>query len=101
MLKHRLFTQWAADQMEATLITKDKAGYMPWEAQTHNSRWLHVCKEFEEVRQCIEKCCLEEKRTPDTVKNLQAELTDLALTAMMMAGGFDTCMSKLRRGRRQ
>lgn len=100
MMKQRLFTQWAADQMEATLIRKDKEGYKPWETLTHGQRWRAVQREWIEVNAEIEKCVAEERRDTEAIERLQLELTDLALTAMMLAGGFDETMSKLKRGRR-
>jgi len=99
-MKQRLFTQWAADRMEDTLVRKDKAGYSPWETQTHAQRYHKLLEEWHEVQEAVSCCCIEERRTDEAVIHLQLELTDLALSAMMMAGGFDEIVSKLKRGRR-
>ncbi|MBF0229165.1 MAG: hypothetical protein HQK63_06180 [Desulfamplus sp.] len=99
-MKLRLFTSWAADKMEETLLVKDKKGYQPWEEQTHAQRYQHLMEEIAEAKVAMARCYLEEKRTQDAIKHLQSELVDVALTAMMLAGGFDENLSKLKRGRR-
>ena len=45
-------------------------------------------EEFEEVQEAISGVLIEEKRTPEAIKHLQAELCDLAVTAFMLSGGF-------------
>jgi len=100
MMKQRLFTQWAADRMEETLIRKDREGYKSWESLTHGQRWEAMRREWREVNEAW--AALEEVAMlpPSAIEQLQLELTDLALTAMMLAGGFDETMAKLKRGRR-
>lgn len=94
-MKLRLFTQWAADQMESTLIKKDDLGYQGWEDLSHEQRYRHLLREVQELM-------LEFKPdlTPEEAGRLKAEATDVANTAMMLAGGFDEKISKLKRGRR-
>ena len=100
-MKLRLFTSWAADKMEETLLLKDKKGYEAWETQSHAKRYNQLLQEWEEVKDAVGQCCIEEKQTDENIKHLQLELTDLAIAAMMMAGGFDESIQKLRRGRKQ
>jgi len=93
--KLRLFTRWAAEQMEATLIKKDALGYKGWEALSHQQRYENFMKEVVEL--------MDEFRpdlTPEQAERLMAEATDVANTAMMLAGGFDEKISKLKRGRK-
>lgn len=94
----RPFVQWAALRMERTLRKKDDEEYPDWETATHPARYELMHDEWWEVQEAIKPCCLEETRTPEAIEHLQQELVDLALTAMMLAGGFDEEMSKLRRG---
>ena len=94
-MKLRLFTQWAADQMESTLIKKDALGYKEWEALSHQQRYENFMKEVVEL--------MDEFRpdlTPEQAERLRAEATDVANTAMMLAGGFEPIIQDLARGRR-
>lgn len=95
----RPFTLWAANAIEKTLKLKDALHYPAWESFTHADRWQGLQRELVEVHEAYEECCLEEKRTPEAIKHLQAELCDLAVTAFMLSGGFDEKISSLKRGR--
>jgi NTP pyrophosphatase (non-canonical NTP hydrolase) len=98
-MKLRLFTHWAADKMEETLLKKDSLGYAPWETGSHSQRYKKLMEEWDEVEEAVSDCCIEEKRTQEALDHLKLELVDLALSAMMMAGGFDDKISQLERGR--
>lgn len=95
----RPFVVWAAKQLEKTLKRKDDMGYEPWETQTHGKRYQKLVEEYEEVLMAFSQCCLEERRTKEVIESLQLECVDLALSALMLAGGFNPDISALRRGR--
>ena len=95
----RPFTLWAANAIEKTLKLKDELQYPAWESLTHAQRYIAMGEEFEEVQEAISGVLIEEKRTPDAIAHLQAELCDLAITAFMLSGGFDEKISSLKRGR--
>lgn len=95
----RPFVIWSAKQLEQTLKRKDDMGYEPWETQTHGKRYQKLVEEYEEVLMAFSQCCLEERRTKEAIEALQFECVDLALSALMLSGGFDKEMSMLRRGR--
>lgn len=102
-MKHRPFVKWAADRMEETLRRKealeDPVKYGPWEILSHQDRWEHAIKEQIELSDAITECVCEEKRTPKKIGQMQREAYDVAITAFMVAGGFEPRIKHLRRGK--
>lgn len=95
----RPFVKWVAEKMEASLKIKDNEDYPDWETETHQNRYELMHDDWWDVQEALKPCCIEETRTPEAITNLQEKLVGLALTAMMLCGGFDEEMSKLRRGK--